>query len=83
MKYKEHLFNWVIMDDQPFTVVKDPHFRSLFKLCNPEAGPVSADTIRNMVNDEFLRMEKQIMHMLQVKVVAYIFTYLSLTILQI
>jgi len=63
------------MDNQPFTVVEDPHFRLLFKLCNPEADPVSADTVRNMVDVEFTRMEKQIMHILQVKVVTYVFTY--------
>ena len=64
--FREFLIEWIVCDDQPFTVIEDKKLRRLLRLCNPNAKGLSADTIHDDIIKSFENERKKIQEILQV-----------------
>ncbi|GET63253.1 zinc finger BED domain-containing protein RICESLEEPER 2-like [Rhizophagus irregularis DAOM 181602=DAOM 197198] len=62
--WRNDLIKWVVVSDQPFTVVDDDHFKVMIKRLNREAIIPSAVTIRKDIhqafNDEQTSIQKEL-----------------------
>jgi hypothetical protein len=56
----------VVCDDQPFQVVENKWLRKVFRLLNPNAKVISADTVRNDITKSYKEEKTKIQQMLQV-----------------
>ena len=70
--FREFLIHWVVCDDQPFLVVENKHLRKLFRLLNPNAKALSADTIHNDIMKSFKEEKNKIQEILQVFIFYFI-----------
>ncbi|PKY47930.1 hypothetical protein RhiirA4_421790 [Rhizophagus irregularis] len=61
----EFLVKWIVCDDQPFVVVECEYLRKLFRLLNPNAKSLSADTIHNDIMKSFKDEKNKIQEILQ------------------
>ena len=69
--FEEYLVDWIVLNDQPFTVVESESFIKLLKLLKHNLKIVSADTIRRRILakfDEKSKERKQIYQDLDCKV---------------
>jgi hypothetical protein len=69
--FREKLCEWVVADDQPFTVVESPEFRVLIKICNQGARIPSADTVKGDVIKLFKNYQTNVHNILQVSEINY------------
>ncbi|GET04629.1 zinc finger BED domain-containing protein RICESLEEPER 2-like [Rhizophagus clarus] len=59
------LSEWIVTDDQPFTVVKSPEFHALINICNPEANIPSAGTIKSDILKLYKNYKTNVQNILQ------------------
>lgn len=55
-KFREALLKWIVLCDQPFSVVNKPAFIELIETLNPEAEVVSDKTIRSDLMSKYGEM---------------------------
>jgi hypothetical protein len=68
------LIQWIISDDQPFTVVEGGKFKEMIFTLNSAAKIPSADTIKNHIMKKFKTEQEKIRNKLQVTI--YLFIYI-------
>ena len=63
--FRKKLLRWIVIDNQPFTVVEKQEFNEMMLYLCPEVNIPSADTLRRDLSANFEQMKEQV-HKLQV-----------------
>lgn len=63
--FRKKLIQWIVCDDQPFTVVERIELRTLLKMLNREAEVPSADTVRDIILETFIKERDYMRKVLQ------------------
>jgi hypothetical protein len=65
---RAEIVRWVSENKRPFAIIKDRGFQSLMKTGRPDYHIPSPETVSRDVKNVFIRVRKQIAHMLQVRI---------------